>query len=148
MPNKEFITNRLLNWTLSDEVIRVEIAVGVAYGLDVERALALMKEAAEGHQHVLDDPSPVLAFEGFGDNSLTLILRAYIDSIEHRVATMTELHKAINHRFEQAGIVIAFPQRDFHLDTQGPLRVRMKRPGNRSPPTANNPRAARVISAS
>ena len=58
VPNKEFITNRLLNWTLSDEVIRVEIAVGVAYGSDVERALALIKEAAEGHEHVLHDPSP------------------------------------------------------------------------------------------
>ena len=126
VPNKEFITNRLLNWTLSDEVIRVEIAVGVAYGTDVEKALALMKDAAEEHEHVLHDPSPILAFEGFGDNALTLILRAYIDSIEHRVATMTELHKAINHRFEQAGIVIAFPQRDFHLDTQGPLRVRIE----------------------
>ena len=119
----------MLNWTLSDEVIRIEIAVGVAYGSDVEKALALMKEAADGHEHVLDDPSPVLAFEGFGDNALTLILRAYIDSIDHRVATRTDLHKAINSQFEQAGIVIAFPQRDFHLDTRGPLRVRIEDAG-------------------
>ncbi len=123
VPNKEFITGRLLNWSLSDQVIRVKVVVGVAYGTDVEKAHALMREAAEEHEHVLDDPKPVLCFEGFGDNSLTLILRAYIDDLDYRIATTTDLHKAINRKFAQAGIVIAFPQRDLHLDTHGPLRI-------------------------
>ncbi len=118
VPNKEFITGRLLNWSLSDQVTRVMVTVGVAYGTDVEQAHALMREAAHEHAHVLDDP-----FEGFGDNSLTLILRAFIDSPDHRLATVTHLHKAIYAKFEQAGISIAFPQRDLHLDTREPLRV-------------------------
>jgi potassium efflux system protein len=133
VPNKEFITGRLLNWTLSDPVTRSEIVVGVAYGSDVEKALALMKEAAEEHEHVLHEPSPVLAFEGFGDNALTLKLRAYIDSVEHRISTITELHKAINCKFERTGIVIAFPQRDMHLATQGPLRVRIEDARDQTP---------------
>jgi potassium efflux system protein len=123
VPNKEFITGRLLNWSLSDQVIRVMVTVGVAYGSDVEKAHALMREAAAEHEHVLKSPKPILTFEGFGDNSLTLILRVFIDDLDHRLATITDLYKAINRKFEQAGIVIAFPQRDLHLDTREALRV-------------------------
>ena len=72
---------------------------------------------------MLADPKPILTFEGFGDNSLTLILRAFIDDIDYRITTISDLHKAINRKFKQAGIVIAFPQRDLHLDTREPLRV-------------------------
>ncbi|MCB1967591.1 MAG: mechanosensitive ion channel, partial [Candidatus Accumulibacter sp.] len=100
-------------------------------GSDVDRAMGLMKEIAEEQEHVLDDPAPVLSFEGFGDNSLSLNLRVYIDSIDHRLSTITALHKEINRRFNEAGIVIAFPQRDLHLDTNGPLRISIDdfRPG-------------------
>jgi potassium-dependent mechanosensitive channel len=97
----------------------------VAYGTDVDRALDLMREAAEEHERVLDDPKPILSFEGFGDNSLTLILRAFLGSIDYRLSTITELHKAINRKFAQAGINIAFPQRDVHMDVAGPLEVRV-----------------------
>ncbi len=123
VPNKEFITGRLLNWSLSDQITRVMVTVGVAYGTDIDKAHALMREAAEEHEHVLADPKPILTFEGFGDNSLTLILRAFIDDIDYRITTISDLHKAINRKFKQAGIVIAFPQRDLHLDTREPLRV-------------------------
>jgi potassium efflux system protein len=100
--------------------------VGVAYGTDVDKAFRLMKEAAEEHERVLDEPAPVLTFEGFGDNSLALTLRAYLSSVDYRIATLTDLHKAINRKFEQAGIVISFPQRDVHLSTQDPLRIRIE----------------------
>jgi small-conductance mechanosensitive channel len=123
VPNKEFITGRLLNWSLSDQVTRVMVTVGVAYGTDVEKAHALMQEAAAEHERVLQDPAPVLTFEAFGDNSLTLTLRAFIDDLDYRLATITDLHKAINRKFEQAGINIAFPQRDLHLDAREPLRI-------------------------
>ena len=123
VPNKEFITGRLLNWTLSDETLRILIMAGVVYGSDTDKALALMKEAALEHENVLDDPPPVVTFEGFGDNSLSLILRAYVGSIVHRLPTTTDLHQAIDRKFKEAGIVIAFPQRDVHLDISEPLRL-------------------------
>jgi potassium-dependent mechanosensitive channel len=126
VPNKEFITGRLLNWSLSDQVTRVMVTVGVAYGTDVEKAHALMREAAEEHERVLTDPKPILSFEGFGDNALTLILRVFIDDLDYRLSTITDLHKAINHKFQQAGITIAYPQRDLHLDTRAPLRVSLE----------------------
>jgi potassium efflux system protein len=123
VPNKQFITGELMNWSLSDQITRIVIIVGVAYGSDVDKAHALMREAAEENENVLEDPKPVVSFEGFGADSLTLLLRAYIGDLDHRVPTTTALHKAINHKFNQAGIVIAFPQRDLHLDTNGPLHV-------------------------
>jgi potassium efflux system protein len=138
VPNKEFVTGRLLNWSLSDQMTRVVVVAGVAYGSDVDKALALMREAAEEHEHVLDDPAPILSFEGFGDNSLTLILRAYLSSIDYRIATITDLHKAINRKFADAGIVIAFPQRDLHLDAARPLQVELWQRPNDSEVSGSN----------
>lgn len=127
VPNKEFITGRLLNWTLSDNVNRIVIIVGIAYGSDVERALKILKEVADEHERVVSDPAPMITFEGFGDNALTLILRCYLDSLDYRIATISELHSAINRKYAEAGISIAFPQRDLHLDTSRPLDIRISR---------------------
>ena len=114
VPNKELITGRLLNWTLSDAVTRIFIQVGVAYGSDVDRAMALIREAADENPRVLDEPEPVVHFEQFADSSLTLTLRAYTGSLSDRLPAITELHQAIDRKFRAAGIVIAFPQRDVH----------------------------------
>jgi len=130
VPNKEFITGRLLNWSLSDQVTRVVIAVGIAYGSDVDRAMALITEAALENPHVLKDPPPFTGFEGFGDNALTLNLRCFIDSIEYRLSTISELHQAINRKLNAADIVIAYPQRDLHLDTTRPLDIRIRHDGS------------------
>jgi potassium efflux system protein len=115
IPNKEFITGRVINWTLTDKVNRIIINVGVAYGSDVNQAMALMLEAAEENENVLQDPKPVATFEAFGDSSLTLLLRAYLGSMDNRLTTITALHTAINKKFLKAEIEIPFPQRDIHL---------------------------------
>lgn len=124
-PNKEFITGRVLNWTLSDQLNRVVIKVGVAYGSDVDKALELLNEVAAEHPQVLAEPAPIVVFELCGDNSLQLALRCFLATLEFRVATMTELHKAINRKFNEAGIVIAVPQRDVHIDVTRPIEIRM-----------------------
>ena len=126
VPNKEFITGRLLNWSLSDQVTRIIIPVGVAYGSDVDLAMALVTEAAQENPHVLSNPPPFTGFEVFGDNSLNLNLRCFIDSIDYRLSTISELHQAINRKLNAAGIVIAYPQRDLHLDTTRPLDIRIR----------------------
>jgi len=126
VPNKEFITARLLNWSLSDEITRQVIPVGIAYGSDVDLAMRVAEEVAREHPYVLDDPAPFVIFENFGDNSLNLSLRVYLPSMEHRLVTTSQLNIAINRKFKDAGIVIAFPQRDVHLDTSKPLDIRMQ----------------------
>ncbi len=126
VPNKEFITGRLLNWSLSDQTTRIKIPVGIAYGSDVHKAKALMNEAAQENETVLKDPKPSIIFEAFGDNSLNLVLRCFVGAQEERMPTLTALHEAINRKFNDAGIVIAFPQRDVHLDTSRPLDIRIR----------------------
>jgi potassium efflux system protein len=125
VPNKELITGRLLNWSLSDQLNRIVITVGVDYGADVPQALKLLEQAAKENPRVLDDPEPLITFEGFGDNALNLVLRCYLDSLDHRLSVTSELHQSINDRFRAAGIAIAFPQRDVHLSTAEPLDVRL-----------------------
>ncbi|MCP4877410.1 MAG: mechanosensitive ion channel, partial [Gammaproteobacteria bacterium] len=125
VPNKEFITGRLLNWTLSDAVTRIVIPVAVAYGSDVTRAIELIQEVADEHERVLDDPPRMVAFESFGDSSLVIMLRCFIGSMDYWRQTTSELHQSIYKKFNDAGIVIAFPQRDIHLDTSKPLDLRI-----------------------
>lgn len=127
IPNKNFITGQLINWTLTDTVNRVFITVGVAYGTDTREARELIRKAADEHSNVLKDPEPIISFEAFGDNALTLNLRAYLGNMDKRLLTITELHQAILDKFREADIEIAFPQRDVHLITAEPLELKLKR---------------------
>lgn len=125
IPNKSFITGQFINWTLTDTINRVRIDVGIAYGSDVARAMQLIAEAAAEHPEVLAEPKPLVSFEGFGNDSLLLVLRAYLGSLDNRLATITDLHQAIYEKLNAAGIAFAFPQHDVHLDTQRPLEVKI-----------------------
>ena len=131
IPNKELITGQVVNWTLSDAAVRIVISVGVAYGSDIRKAMALMLEASKGADNVLKDPEPRVSFEDFGDNSLVLWLRCYVS--EDRIGTWTELRTIINEKFDEAGIVIAFPQRDVHLDTLEPLQLEIRHSNDPKP---------------
>jgi potassium efflux system protein len=127
VPNKNFITQELLNWSLSDQTTRILIRVGIAYGSDVQRAMLIMEEVAAEHERVMEDPAPFVVFEEFGDNALLLSLRCYIDDLDYRLRITSELNETINARMNEAGIEIAFPQRDVHLDTRKPLDIRIHR---------------------
>ncbi len=127
IPNKTFITGQLINWTLSDTVTRVFITVGVSYASDTRKAMELMAEAAAEHPKILTEPPPRISFEGFGDNALTLNMRAFLSEVDARLQTITELHQAILDKLRAAGIEIAFPQRDLHLDTSRPLELVLRK---------------------
>lgn len=106
VPNKEFITGRTLNWTLSDTINRIVINVGIAYGSDTELARDLLLKAAHDHPAVLRDPEPSASFEEFGDNSLKLVLRCFLPNLTERTRVIHELHTAINRSFAERGIEI------------------------------------------
>lgn len=133
IPNKSFITGEFINWTLTDTVNRVRIEVGIAYGSDAGHAMRLLAEAAAEHPEVLADPKPLVSFEGFGDNTLLLVLRAYLGSLDNRLATITELHQSIYTKLAAAGIEISFPQRDVHLDSVRPLEIKILRETKEQP---------------
>lgn len=115
VPNKEFVTGRLINWTLSDAVLRISIPVGIAYGSDTDRAIEVLTQVAKESRRVLRDPPPQVLFLGFGDSSLSFELRVFVRSVAQLFVTRHELHMSIDKAFREAGIVIAFPQRDLHL---------------------------------
>ena len=123
IPNKEIITGRLLNWSLTDTRLRLTLPVGVAYGSDAALALKILADTVADDKRVLADPAPSIIFSDFGDNSLNMVCRFYIDNVDNMWPVKTALHLAIYRRFEEAGIVISFPQRDVHLDSDKPLRI-------------------------
>jgi potassium efflux system protein len=123
VPNKEFITGQLINWSLSDPIVRFSIDVGIAYGSDTELAEKLLLKVLHENPMILKDPKPTAYFLGFGDNSLNFQLRLFINNIDHRLPVQHELHMAVDREFRKAGIVIAFPQRDVHFDADQPLKI-------------------------
>lgn len=115
IPNKELVTGRVVNWTLSDTVTRVVIPVGVAYGSDLELVQRLLLRAARITDAVLDDPAPSVFFTAMGDNSLNFELRAYTGRLEDRTPVQHELRLTINRMFQRHGVSVPFPQLDVHM---------------------------------
>ncbi len=115
IPNKQFITGELINWTLSDEVLRVIIPVGIAYGSDTAEAQRQLLRVAAENGRVQEDPPPTALFLGFGDSSLNFELRVFVTGIQDYLPVQDEIHMAIDAAFREAGIVIAFPQHDLHI---------------------------------
>jgi len=128
VPNKEFITGQLINWTLSDPILRVVVPVGIAYGSDTALAEKLLLEVASTCEWVLPEPPPSVLFSAFGDSSLDFQLRVFIPSIDVYWRAKHALHMSVDQAFRQAGVVIAFPQRDLHLrSVDEPLPVRVEK---------------------
>lgn len=115
IPNKELITGRVLNWSLTNTINRIVVNVGVAYGSDTEKARQLLLAAARNHPEVLEDPAPNATFQGFGDSTLTLVLRCYLGDFSNRLGVTNDLHTAVDKAFKDAEIEIAFPQLDLHV---------------------------------
>ncbi len=124
VPNKSFITERLVNWTLSDSTTRVVIKVGVAYRNDAKVAQKLLLQIASAHPLVLKDPPPIAWLMGFGDSTQDFELRVHVAEINQRNPVRTELQMSIADAFRANDIEIAFPQRDVWfrnaLETSGP----------------------------
>lgn len=121
VPNREFITGSLINWTLSDPFSRLLIPVGIAYGSDVEKASELLTRAGRESKLVVQDPGPEAVFLAFGASSLDFELRVHLSNRELWHRASDDLHRRIDALFREGGIEIAFPQRDLHLRTTGPL---------------------------
>ncbi len=115
IPNKEFITGSVINWSLSDPITRIIVPVGVAYRSDTGRARELLLEAAKNNPLVLADPAPTAIFRAFGASSLDFELRVFISNRDLWPEVTDKLHGQIDQAFREAAIEIAFPQRDLHI---------------------------------
>lgn len=115
VPNAEFLSGKLTNWTRNGRMVRQEVLVGVAYGSDVNRTIALLKKAAQDHPDVLTYPEPVVLFKDFGASSLDFRLLFWVGDILHGARISSDIRKTIDAVLGEAAIEIAFPQLDVHL---------------------------------
>ena len=129
VPNSQLLERVVVNWTLRDRKFRSFVRVGVEYGSPVRQVEQLMREAAVSHKNILDDPAPIVAFEDFGDNSLVFDLFFWCEMVPGTELRLirSDIRFMIEERFRENGIVVAFPQRDVHLDVSRPIDVRLEK---------------------
>jgi small-conductance mechanosensitive channel len=145
VPNADLITKEVTNWTLSDLLRRVEINVGVAYGTDPQRVIALLTAAARGHEAVLPQPAPVVLFQRFGESSLDFALRFWTIGDDRWLTVESEVRVAVWRALGEAGISIPFPRRDLHIVSAEPAaREALGRPApDRPAPDPTDPSPTR-----
>lgn len=115
IPNKTFITTQVINWTLSDTILRIICPVGVAYHSDVDKVRRTLLNVAFSHERVLKDPPPRALFRKFGDNALHFELRFFVPHIDDLLSVTDAMHTKITESFRESEIEIAYPQVDVHM---------------------------------
>ncbi|MDN5849577.1 MAG: mechanosensitive ion channel [Nitrococcus sp.] len=115
VPNSEFISSPVTNWTHQNRLARLIVPVRVAYGSDTKAVAAILLRCAKAHRCILRYPAPAAYFLAFGDFSLNFELRCYVNDTDYYLQAISELHFAIDKAFRQEGIEIPLPQRDLHL---------------------------------
>ncbi|WP_299619456.1 mechanosensitive ion channel family protein [Pelagibius sp.] len=115
IPNSEFISTAVTNWTHKDHYGRVEVPVGVAYGSDVEKVKSILLACAGRHERVLTSPEPFVLFMDFGASSLDFELRCFTNDVSYRVIIASDLRFEIERQFREQGVEIPFPQRVVHF---------------------------------
>ncbi|CAA2930571.1 mechanosensitive channel MscK [Arsenophonus endosymbiont of Bemisia tabaci] len=115
IPNKAFVTERLINWSLTDTITRIIIKLGVAYGSDLDKVKAILLQAAQSNNKIMSDPAPLVFFTDFGDSTLNHELRFYVRQIADRSTTLDEVNRLIDRLCREENINIAFNQLEVHL---------------------------------
>ncbi len=129
MPNSILLENNVVNWTLSDDDIRTRVTVGVAYGSDTKKVEKLLGEVIEDNDKVLKHKPYLVFFTEFGDSALNFEMQFWckMPRPSEKRKVESQMRHDINEKFKKAGIVIAFPQQDVHLDMSAPLEVRIRK---------------------
>jgi small-conductance mechanosensitive channel len=121
VPNLQFTSSNIVNWSYGDLRVRLDIDVGVSYGSDLDLVLKSLKEVASEHPKVLKTPEPDVLHRGFGDSSWNMRLRLWIDNPKGHHQISSDINCAIVRKFKEKGIEIPFPQRDLHVRSPLPL---------------------------
>jgi small-conductance mechanosensitive channel len=120
VPNGMLLSEKLINWTLSDMDRRIDVNVGVAYGSDPSRVLQLLMDVTRLTDGIATRPEPTVLFVGFGANSLDFSIRSWTNDFDNWVKIRSALTVRVHDALKDAGIEIPFPQQDLHLRTVSP----------------------------
>jgi small-conductance mechanosensitive channel len=120
VPNGMLLSEKMINWTLSSDQRRIDIAVGVAYGSDPQRVLEVLMQAAASAEGVAHEPSPTVVFSGFGESALEFSVRAWTDHYDNAIFVRSAMAVKIHAALAEAGMAIPFPQRDLHIVSVAP----------------------------
>jgi len=124
IPNENLVTSEVINWSYSNNLVRIDLPVGVSYVSDLEKARDLILETAAASPRVLTDPRPACLLAGFGDNTINLELRVWLNDPQNGIGSVkSDLLWGIWQRFREHGIELPFPQRDLHLKSIPELRI-------------------------
>lgn len=133
IPNEDFVTQRVINWSYTNDEVRLDVEFGVSYAADPHKVIALALEAIQSIPRILPSPKPVCHLKGFGNSSVDFILRFWIrDPIDGITNVRGLMLLALWDAFKREGIEIPFPQRD--LNPRGPFHVVVERDGGSTPP--------------
>ncbi|HDT12917.1 MAG TPA: mechanosensitive ion channel family protein [Candidatus Aminicenantes bacterium] len=121
VPNSQFTSSNIVNWSHGDPRVRLDIDVGVSYGSDLDLVLQSLKEVALENPKVLEEPEPDVLLREFGDSSWNMRLRLWIDNPRGHHGIRSDINGAIVRKFREKGIEIPFPQRDLHVRSPLPL---------------------------
>jgi len=121
VPNSEFVSSKLENWSYGDETVRLDIDVGVSYESDLEIVIRSLQEVAAEHPEVLKKPAFDVLHLGFGDSAWNMRLRVWLAHPRRHPEVRSDINCAIVRKFRQNGVEIPFPQRDLHVRSPLPL---------------------------
>lgn len=123
VPNSDFISSKVINWSHGDPKVRITIDVGVSYDSDLDLVLHTLREVADEHPNVLKRPEPDVLFLSFGDSAWNLRLRVWLPNPKNHHKIRSELNIAIVRKFRERNIEIPFPQQDLHVRSSVPIPV-------------------------
>ena len=126
VPNLNFITQNVTNWSYRDSKVRIHVSVGVSYGSDVDLVAETLLRVGRSHQEVLLNPEPAIQFLEFADSTLNFDLLVWINDASRQYFIKSDLNFAVVKAFREKDITIAFPQRDLHIRTAIPIEFNQK----------------------
>jgi len=121
VPNTEFISSSVINWSHGDPKVRIDVNVGVSYASDLDTVLSCLREVAEETPNTLSDPKPDVLFRSFGDSAWEMQVRVWVTDPKIHPKVRSAVNSAIVRKFRENGIEIPFPQRDLHVRSPLPI---------------------------
>jgi small-conductance mechanosensitive channel len=124
IPNEELISQRVENWSYTDQLIRQRLPIGISYSADIRKAIELTVQAAEEQDRVLKNPAPVCHLKSFGDNSVDIELRIWLRDPRSGLSNIRhDILLRIWDLYHENEIEFPFPQRELHVATAIPVKI-------------------------